>query len=230
MESQQLENRNELDAMVVNVELTLSSIVQGVALSLLADSARSVLSNGPRTAWPYVAAGLLIILLFWSRSLIHTLTLIRWPLEFGHNCLYITCALVEVLAFTRLTDPFLWFVLVAVFSAVVWVVFVYDLKMIRQRIDDSPGENGCALYAVVMRDQRLNIRLIVPGVFLFNVAAAAAIRFAPGFCIRRQGHLIFICAEAAGLLLYLLFLISSFIKMTPLIAATRLDWRRGAAA
>ena len=64
MESQQLENRNELDAMVVNVELTLSSIVQGVALSLLADSARSVLSNGPRTAWPYVAAGLLIILLF----------------------------------------------------------------------------------------------------------------------------------------------------------------------
>ena len=55
-------------------------------------------------------------------------------------------------------------------------------------------------------------------------------RFAPGFCVRRQGPLIFICAEAAGLLLYLLFLISSFIKMTPLIAATRLDWRRGAAA
>ena len=135
-----------------------------------------------------------------------------------------------MLAFTRLTDPFLWFVLVAVFSAVVWVVFVYDLKMIRQRIDDSPGENGCALYAVVMRNQRLNIRLIVPGVFLFNVAAAAAIRFAPGFCVRRRGHLIFICAEAAGLLLYLLFLISSFIKMPPLIAATQLDWRRGAAA
>ncbi len=52
MESPQLENRNELDAMVVNVELTLSSIVQGVALSLLADSARSVLSNGPRTRGP----------------------------------------------------------------------------------------------------------------------------------------------------------------------------------
>ncbi len=81
-----------------------------------------------------------------------------------------------------------------------------------------------------MRNQRLNIRLIVPAVFLINVAAAAAIRLAPDFCLRRQGHLIFICAEAAGLLLYLLFLISSFIKMTPLIAATRLDWRRGAAA
>ena len=82
-----IDSRNELDAMVVNVELTLSSIVQGVALSFLADSARTVLTAGMASAWPYVITGLLIILLFWSRSLIHTLTLIRWPLEFGHNCL-----------------------------------------------------------------------------------------------------------------------------------------------
>jgi hypothetical protein len=228
MDAQQLANRNELDAMVVNVELTLSSIVQGVALSLLADTARSVLSNGPNAAWPYVAAGLLIILLFWSRSLIHTLTLIRWPLEFGHNCLYITCALVEVLAFTRLTDPFLWFVLFAVFAAVVWVVFVYDLKMIRQRIADSPSDSGCALYALVLRDQRLNIRYIVPLVFVFNAAAALVIHVAPDFCLRRQGHVIFICTETVGLLFYLLFLVRGFIKMSPLIAATRLDWRSGA--
>ncbi len=72
-----IDSRNELDAMVVNVELTLSSIVQGVALSFLADSARTVLTAGRASAWPYVITGLLIILLFWSRSLIHTLTLIR---------------------------------------------------------------------------------------------------------------------------------------------------------
>jgi hypothetical protein len=161
-------SRNELDGMVVNVELTLSSIVQGVALSVLADNARTVLSAGRAIAWPYVIAGLLVILLFWSRSLIHTLTLIRWPLEFGHNCLYIACALVAVLAFTRITEPFSWFVLLAVFSASVWVIFVYDLRMIRLRMSECTTANSCELYDIVLRDQRLNIRLIVPAVFAFN--------------------------------------------------------------
>ncbi len=226
-----IDSRNELDAMVVNVELTLSSIVQGVALSFLAaDSARTVLTAGRASTWPYVITGLLIILLFWSRSLIHTLTLIRWPLEFGHNCLYIACALVEVLAFTRLTDPFMWFVLVACFAASVWIVFIYDLKMIRLRFVDSAGGSGARLYALVLRDQRLNIGLIVLAVFLFNLAAALAIRAYPGFFLERGGHLLFIGIEAVGLLLYLAMVIRSCITMTPLIAATREDWRTEDAA
>ncbi len=99
--------------MVVEIELTLCSIIQGVALYFLVDNARLVLSGGQSVAWPYVATGLLIILLFWSRSLIHTLTLIRWPLEFVHNFFYIACALLESLAFTRLADPFMWFAMTA---------------------------------------------------------------------------------------------------------------------
>ena len=83
--------------MVVEIELTLCSIIQGVALYFLVDNARQVVSAHQSAAWPYVATGLLIILLFWSRSLIHTLTLIRWPLEFVHNFFYIACTLLEAL-------------------------------------------------------------------------------------------------------------------------------------
>ena len=75
-------SRVELDEVIVNVELTLASVVQGLALSFLAENASAILSHGPATAWPYAVAAFLIILLFWSRALIHTLTLIRWPLEF----------------------------------------------------------------------------------------------------------------------------------------------------
>lgn len=218
-------SRNELDNMVVNVELTLSSIVQGVALSFLADSAQKVLSWPEAAAWPYVVAGLLIILLFWVRSLIHTLTLMRWPLELGHNCLYIACALVEVLAFTRLTDPFLWFVLGALFAASVWAVFIYDLKMIKLRLADCSTPNSCRLYEEVLRDQRLNIRVIIPAIFVFDTLAAFFIQAHPHFFLERQGHLIFILAATAGLLVYLALIIRSFVNMTPLIAATRQDWR-----
>ena len=225
--SNRLQSRNELDTMVVNVELTLSSIVQGVALSFLADSARNVLSAGQAMAWPYVAAGLLIILLFWVRSLIHTLTLMRWPLELGHNCLYIATALVEVLAFTRLTDPFMWFVLGALFAACVWVVFVYDLKMVKLRLADCSTENSCRLYREVLRDQQLNIRFIIPMIFAFDLLAAFCIHAHPHFFLERHGHLIFIGSATAGLLVYLGLIIRSFLNLTPLIAATREDWRSG---
>src|SRR5258708_29842578 len=33
------------------------------------------------------------------------LTVIRWPLEFGHNFLYIACALVEAFSFAQLGNP-----------------------------------------------------------------------------------------------------------------------------
>jgi hypothetical protein len=78
-----------LDATVVNIELTLVSIIQGVALSFLTDSARALFSSGQWQNLLYVAAGLCVIFIFWSRSVIHTLTLIKWPLEFGHNFFYI---------------------------------------------------------------------------------------------------------------------------------------------
>src|SRR5262245_29323440 len=98
--------RAELDSVITNVELTLASIVQGLALQFLAVNTADLLSWSKAFAWPYAVAALLIILLFWSRALIHTLTLIRWPLEFVHNFFYFGCAMIEVLAFMQLSNPF----------------------------------------------------------------------------------------------------------------------------
>src|SRR5207244_2635706 len=86
------------------------------------------LNVGQTSSLPYVATGLVIILLFWSRSLIHTLTLIRWPLEFVHNFFYIACTLIEAVAFTHLNDPLAWFVLTATYALVVWSLFVYVIR------------------------------------------------------------------------------------------------------
>src|SRR5262249_58542309 len=96
------EARRELDLVVINIELTLVSIIQGVALFFLTDNARALLSMQHAAAFLYIAAGLCVIFIFWSRSVIHTLTLIRWPLEFGHNFFYIGCALGEAILFSRL--------------------------------------------------------------------------------------------------------------------------------
>ena len=126
-------SRRELDANIVNIELTLASIIQGVALYFLTENARTALSLNNWSSLLYLSAGLCIICIFWSRSIIHTLTLIKWPLEFGHNFLYIACALGEAILFTRLEHPLAWFRLSTVFAAFVWLLFAYDLRLIRAR-------------------------------------------------------------------------------------------------
>lgn len=211
--------------MVVEIELTLCSIIQGVALYFLVDNARQVLSAGQAEAWPYVATGLLIILLFWSRSLIHTLTVIRWPLEFVHNFFYIACALVEALAFTRLNDPFMWFALTALYAVVVWSLFVYDMRIVALRGRDSAGPIGSRLYAMVGADQLLNIKLFIPLIFLSNVASAIAIYLRPDFFLGHGGHYILVAVQGLGLLGYLIYVIRAYIHLAPLIAQTREEWQ-----
>jgi hypothetical protein len=221
-------SRKELDSMVVEIELTLCSIIQGVALYFLVENARSVLSLDQTSAWPYVATGLVIILLFWSRSLIHTLTLIRWPLEFVHNFFYIACALVEALAFTHLNDPFTWFVLTAFYAVIVWSLFVYDMRIVALRGRDSVGPVGSRLYTMVGADQLLNIRFLIPLIFLSNVASAVAIYLRPDFFLAHQGHYILIAIQGVGLVIYLAYVIRTYIHLAPLIAQTREEWRAAA--
>ena len=127
--------RKDIDEVIVNVELTLASIVQGLAPVVPRGEARArCVSKGKWYAWPYDLVALLIILLFWSRALIHTLTLIRWPLEFVHNFFYFGCALVEVLAL-HAPRPAVHVVTArcAIARQHVWALFIDDLRLIRMR-------------------------------------------------------------------------------------------------
>src|SRR5437870_5841754 len=117
------EARRDLDSVVINIELTLVSIIQGVALFFLTDNARALMSMRHWGAFLYVVAGLCVIFIFWSRSVIHTLTLIKWPLEFGHNFFYIACALGEAILFSRLGSLLARFQLSAAYAGIVWLLF-----------------------------------------------------------------------------------------------------------
>ena len=211
--------------MIVEIELTLVSIIQGVALNFLIDSARSVLSLRDIMFWPYVLSGLLVIFVFWSRSVVHIITVIRWPLEFGHNFLYIACALAEALLFTRLSNPKAWFACGALFGAVGWMLFAYDLRLIRARAKDSPGPASNRLTTVVTRDQQLNIFLLVPAVVLFHLACYFCIRLRPDLFVSRNFHLWLAAAQVAGFSAYLLYVVRYFKSIAPLVAEARAEWQ-----
>jgi hypothetical protein len=211
------EGRRELDAVVINIELTLVSIIQGVALFFLTDNARALLSRQHASASLYVAAGLCVIFIFWSRSVIHTLTLIRWPLEFGHNFFYIGCVLGEAILFSRLDSPLAWFQLSAACAGGVWLLFIYDMRLIRARIAESRDDSELALYARARCDQLLNIRVLMPLLFCLNLACALAIwRWADLF-IARGRHIWLVSAQLISFIGYLTYIARYFKTIAPLV-------------
>ncbi len=214
-------SRAELDTTVVNIELTLASIIQGVALYFLTENARTILSE---RNWPtciYAAAGLFVIFVFWSRSIIHTLTLIKWPLQFGHNFFYIACALGEAILFTCLGRPLAWFCLSSIYAGVVWLLFVYDMRLIRARLNESHSAADRTLYIHARSDQLLNISALVPVLFFFNLACTIAIYRAPDIFINRGGHVWLISAQLVSFIIYLAYVTRFFARIAPLVLQSK---------
>jgi hypothetical protein len=211
------EGRRELDSVVINIELTLVSIIQGVALFFLTDNARALMPMRHWGAFLYVVGGLCVIFIFWSRSVIHTLTLIKWPLEFGHNFFYIACALGEAILFSRLDSPLAWFQLSAAYAGIVWLLFIYDMRLIRARIAESRSDADRALYARARYDQLLNIRVLAPLLFVLNLACALAIWRWPDLFVARARHIWLVSAQLISFIGYLIYIARYFKTIAPLV-------------
>ena len=217
--------RSELDSMVVEIELTLVSIIQGVALTVLIENAHTVIAERQLFFWLYVVAGLFVIFVFWSRAVLHIITVIRWPLEFGHNFLYIACALVEAILFAQLGKPVSWFGFGAAFIAIGWTLFVYDLRLIYARMRDSAGEASNRLSARVLRDQWLNIAVLLPAVFLLNFLSAVLIRTWPEVFLMGNAHVWLIAVQVLSFAGYLIYVVRFYVSLAPLIVEARHEWR-----
>ena len=211
--------------MIVEIELTLVSIIQGVSLTVLIENAHSIVSEWQLFFWPYLIAGLLVIFVFWSRAVLHIITVIRWPLEFGHNFLYIACALVEAILFAQLGKPAAWFGFGAAFIAIGWTLFVYDLRLIQARMRDSAGPVSNRLSARVLRDQWWNIVFLLPAIFLLNLVFALVIRKWPEFFVARHGHIWLITAQLIAFVVYLIYVVRFYVDLAPLISEARTEWR-----
>ena len=210
-------SRQELDVIVVNIELTLGSIIQGVALYFLTENTRTVLAEETWITLLYAFAGLFVIFIFWSRSIIHTLTLIKWPLEFGHNFFYIGCAFGEAILFTRLDRPLAWFCLSTIYAGIVWLLFLFDMRLIRARLDEAKTDATRALYVFAKADQWLNISVLVPLLFFFNLACAVLIYHWPEFFIGAGAHAWLIGAQLFSFLVYLVYVTRFFRRVAPLV-------------
>ncbi len=207
--------------MVINLELTLISIIQGVALYFLTDSARGPLSE-PRLAYaPYVISGLFIIMLWWSRAVLHTLTVIRWPIEFSHNFLYVASTLVEATMFAQISNPANWFAIATGYALLLWLLFASDLRLIKHRMGEDNGPATQSLLLTLWREQRFHVRFSMPLTILFYFSAALTLRAQPAYFVDGPGHLLFAFPQLFGAISYVVYIVLFFRR----ISARILDMR-----
>ena len=182
------EVKSQLDGMIVGIELTLISIVQGLALSVLAGSAVEPLIKLQVEYWPAIIVGALAILIFWSRSLIHTLSFIGWPLEFGHNFIYFISTLIEVTFLTQIGNPLTWFALQSVYFVIAWFLYLYDLRVVYKHHYDFETVSERKLYDDIVADQLLNVRFLMPAGVVYNLAAWWLVHQWPDLFLEQQWH------------------------------------------
>jgi hypothetical protein len=99
------------------------------------------------------------------------------------------------------------------------------MRIVALRGRDSAGPVGSRLYVLVGADQLLNIRVLIPSIFVSNAGSALAIYLRPGFFLDRGGHYILIAVQGLGLLGYLIYVVRAYIRLQPLITQTREEWR-----
>ena len=164
--------RQHLDHLVLDVELVLISVVQGVALTTLAIEAAPMLRAHHVGPWIAVATGVLFILSFWSVALIHAISFVAWPMDLIHYFFYFGLALLECLTFTCVDRPRDWFGYSIACFVLAWGLYAYDAHLIAKRkphYDVSPAYR--ALYTHIVRRQRLEMLGFMPAGLLAHIAA-----------------------------------------------------------
>jgi hypothetical protein len=190
-----------LSSIVITIEFTLISVMVGVILFPLMDHAKDLLRDLRFDYWLYIVSGLLLILYVWTEVVSHSLSFIGWPIEFGHNLLYILFALILAIQMNFLADPRGWFATSLVASVVGGLVVYYDRRVIERRLVDATG-SAAVLYRLALERQRGLVR-IVPLAIVNAVIDVVLIALFPEFFLARGGHLILISIQtlAFGVLL-----------------------------
>ncbi len=196
-----LHTERKLSETVVVIEFTLISVISGVLLFVLADYAVPLFRDMRYEYWPYILMGLLSICYFWTEVIGHALTFVGWPIDIGHNLLYIALGMFLGVQQHFLADPQAWFALMLVVGLLDGMILVYDLALIQRQMR---GANGAILemYRAAYRRQWGSIRVNGAATVLV-VAAAAFVLFLPGLAISQHGHVVAIILMAA-LVAYLL--------------------------
>lgn len=207
-----------LDQLVLDIEFLIISVVQGVALAALSTTAASVFADAKFEYVPYVVSGFLFILIFWSGAIIHAVSFINWPLDIAHNFLYFLASLVEVIAFSQITNPKNWFLTVLAFFLVAAALYFYDLRLIKKRAKDfEESREKRKLFKHIIERHLFEMKVLLPVGIFFNLISLGLILISPNLFLTKHWHVLLSTVQAIFSLILLINFVKGFTKRTELI-------------
>ena len=210
--------KEKLDQIVLDIEFLLISVVQGVAVVTLAETGVEPISNLDFRFILYTVSAFFLIIGFWSQAIIHALSFIDWPMDLKHSFLYFLVGLIEVMTFHQMNDPLKWFGFMTVLFSVATLLYIGDLKMIKQHEDEfRKSKIKFDIFKHILEQQTFELKLFVPIGLIFNLAAFLLILSFRDLFINQNYHVLLIGIQVIFGILFLVNSLKSFKKRSKLI-------------
>lgn len=197
------EKINRLNDIAFDIELLLISVVQGLAITTIAENSIGLINGEEFIYWPYILAAFLFVVIYWMQVINHTLSFIEWPLDIIHTFLYYLVALAEFIAFSTLNNPGRWFFVNSILMIFITILYFYDYRMIKNEYYRRHSAAKKNLLKDALQKQILALKTFVPGALLFNIASLALIYYHPVYFLEQNYHLLLISAQIMLALVYL---------------------------
>ena len=110
----------ELESLATGVEMTLASVMQGIALAILVPKIVELITGGEMAKLPYIPASLLLMFMVWVMFIGHAISFITWPFDPLHNLLYFLIASSEAVLLFFLDQPGPWFLSLFGLALLMW--------------------------------------------------------------------------------------------------------------
>ena len=89
-------------------------------------------------------------------------------------------------------DPESWFALNAIYALAVWGLYAWDLRLVRSQAADFSTAEERLLHDDIVRDQRLNIAVMMPAAVAFQALCWWLVRTYPQSFLQGRWHLLLI--------------------------------------
>jgi hypothetical protein len=175
----------ELESLATSVELTLASVLQGIALAILVPKIVELITSGAVFKLPYIPASLLLLFMVWVSFIGHAISFITWPFDPLHNLMYFLIVSSEAVLLFFLDQPVQWFLSLLGFGLLMGFNCWYNQGLLRRNAPRYISAAARGLYAHIMDEQRVGLQFMA-GYCLLGLAGFSALQMRPELGLEQE--------------------------------------------
>ena len=169
---------SELEGLATSIELTLASVLQGIALAMLVPKIVELITSGAIAKLPYIPASLLLLFMVWVTFISHALSFITWPFDPLHNLLYFLIVTSEAVLLFFLDKPVQWFLSLLGFGLIFGFNFWYNQRLLMRSRSRYTSATARQLYEHIAAEQRSSLNFMA-GYCVIGLAGFAGLQLRP---------------------------------------------------